>query len=205
MLKQQMCHTWQSAFWKGNGRRGGIWGSYLVKQCCFLEKNDSVVISKFIWVDRFPISLQNSLRTTPGIHTALLDFKLRLLSADLYLHQTMQEPFFKKHHISFLSAFAYKADVIYRDGWAIWLMRVSLNVLKSTSTGKISLQEYRFYHPRLDPKGKADINRQCSRSRSVGELCWGPSTDTICISGYFIFGLASAWSHGVNAHQQTFV
>lgn len=67
----------------------------------------------------------------------------------------MQEPFFEKHRIRCLSAFADKADVMYRDGWAIWLMRVSLNILKSTSSGKMSVQD--FITPDLILKAKLTL------------------------------------------------
>lgn len=119
----------------------------------FSEKNYSFVISKFIWIDRFPVRLQRPLKTTPHINTALLDFKLRLLSVDLPL-QKCKEHFFEKIHIGCLSVFADRVDVIYRDGWAIWLMRVPLSIHKSTSAQKMSFQEYGFYYPGLFLKAK---------------------------------------------------
>lgn len=203
-LLKQMCHKCEREAPKsGIEKEVGFWDFWrFCKQCCFQRKNESLIISKFILVDRYPVRLQNSLRTTACIHTALLDFSLRLLSADQPLHLVVQKSIFETTTSVVCPD---RADVIYRDGWTIWLMRVPLNILKSSTTGKMSFQEYKFCYLRLDPKGKADINRQCSRSSSVSRLCWRPSTHKIYISGYFVFGLASTWSHGVNAHQHSWV
>lgn len=177
----------------------------ILQTALFSEKNESLIISKFTWVDRYPVRLQSTPKTTACIRTALLGFSLRLLSTDLPLHLTVQEPVFETATWVVCLPLLTGQMLYIGDGWTVWLMRVPLNLLKSSSTGKMSFQEYKFCYLRLDPKGKADINRQCSRSSSVSRLCWRPSTHKIYISGYFVFGLASARSHGVNAQQRSWV